>query len=610
MESEHEELNNNIPEDEPLSMENLEEEGALDLNQPRRGQLREGTVMEVRPEGLTVNIGSKLDGFVPSEDLEDLPEDDREFSVGQTVPVVVLHSRDHDGNVKLSVSQARLQEDWLKAEKLKESEEVYETKVLESNRGGLTVEFGRLRGFVPMSQLIGFSRIHQAAERFRRLNDMVDKSILLKVIEVNRQRRRLILSQRAASKEWRAVRRQRLLEELESDQVRTGRISQITNFGLFVNLGGLDGLVHVSELSWGRIENPADVYRVGQRIKVKVLNVDRERQRIALSIKSLTPDPWDSVPERYTIGDLIEGRVNQIADFGIFVELEPGVEGLLHNSELATPEQREDLAIGNRELMKIIRIEPDRRRIGLSVRQVRREEWEQWAAEMETARVEAEAAKAAEEAARVEAKAAKAAEKAARVEAKAAKAAEEAARVEAEAAKAAEKAARVEAETAQAAEEPAVEVEPAAAPAEVAETVEEAGPDEDPALEVERDAVAAAVAAAVAEAETVEEAAVEVEPAAAPVAAEVAETVEEAEPVEEAAVEVEQAAVAAEVTEAVEETETVEEAAVEAEVAEADCVASPVEEAETVEEAAVEAEHAAAPVTAAVAEAVEEAAED
>ncbi len=563
VESEHEELNNNIPEDEPLSMENLEEEGALDLNQPRRGQLREGTVMEVRPEGLMVNIGSKLDGFVPREDLEDLPEDDCEFSVGQTVPVVVLHSRDHDGNVKLSVSQARLQGDWLKAEKLKESEEVYETKVLESNRGGLTVEFGHLRGFVPMSQLIGFSRIHQAAERFRRLNDMVDKSILLKVIEVNRQRRRLILSQRAASKEWRAVRRQRLLEELESDQIHTGRISQITNFGLFVNLGGLDGLVHVSELSWGRIENPADVYRVGQRIKVKVLNVDRERQRIALSIKSLTPDPWDSVPERYTIGDLIEGRVNQLADFGIFVELEPGVEGLLHNSELATPEQREDLAIGSRELMKIIRIEPDRRRIGLSVRQVRREEWEQWAAEMETARVEAEAAKAAEEAARVEAKAAKAAEKAARVEAKAAKAAEEAARVEAEAAKAAEKAARVEAETAQAAEEPAVEVEPAAAPAEVAEAVAEAEPVEEPAIEAEG-----------AEAE----AAVEVEPATAPVAV----------PVEEA--------------------ETVEEAAVEAEVAEAECVASPVEEAETVEEAAIEAEPAAAP--AAVAETVEEATEN
>ena len=481
VESEHEELKNDTPENEPVSMENLEEEGALDLNQPRRGQLREGKVMEIRPEGLLVDIDSKLDGFVPAADLEELPEDGREFTVGQTIPVVVVLPRDHDGNVQLSVSQARLQEDWLKAEKLKEDEMVYETKVLESNRGGLTVEFGRLRGFVPMSQLIGFSRIHQASERFRRLNAMVDKPIMLKVIEVNRQRRRLILSQRAASKEWRAARRQRLLEELGADQIRTGRISQITNFGLFVNLGGLDGLVHVSELSWGRIENPADVYRVGQRIKVKVLNVDRERQRIALSIKSLTPDPWDSVPERYKVGDLIEGLVNQIADFGIFVELEPGVEGLLHNSELATPEQREELKIGGRELMKIIRIEPDRRRIGLSVRQVRREEWEQWAAKMETARVEAEAAKAAEEAARVEAEATKAAEKAARAEAKAAKAAEKAARAEAEAAKAAKEAA-VAAEGAEAVEE-AKTIEETAVGAEVAETVEEAETAEEAAVE-------------------------------------------------------------------------------------------------------------------------------
>ena len=510
VESEHEELKNDTPKNEPVSMENLEEEGALDLNQPRRGQLREGKVMEIRPEGLLVDIDSKLDGFVPASDLEELPEDGREFAVGQTIPVVVVSPRDHDGNVQLSVSQARLQEDWLKAEKLKEDEAVYETKVLESNRGGLTVEFGHLRGFVPMSQLIGFSRIHQASERFRRLNAMVDKQIMLKVIEVNRQRRRLILSQRAASKEWRAARRRRLLEELEADQVRTGRISQITNFGLFVNLGGLDGLVHVSELSWGRIENPADAYRVGQRIKVKVLNVDRERQRIALSIKSLTPDPWDSVPERYKVGDLIEGQVNQIADFGVFVELEPGVEGLLHNSELATPEQLEELAIGSRELMKIIRIEPERRRIGLSVRQVRCEEWEQWAAKKEAARAEAEAAKAAKEAARAEAEAAKAAKEAAVETAGAA------------------------AEVAEAVEETAAETAGAAVAAEVAEAVEET------AVETAGAAVAAEVA------EAVEETAVEA--AGAAVAAEVAEAIKET------AAEAAGAAVAAEVSEAVEET--------------------------------------------------------
>ncbi|NMC02591.1 MAG: S1 RNA-binding domain-containing protein, partial [Chloroflexi bacterium] len=275
---------------------------------------------------------------------------------------------------------------------------VCEATVLESNRGGLTVEFGRLRGFVPMSQLIGFGRIRQASERYRRLNALVGKKMLLKVIEVNRGRRRLILSQQAAVKEWRAERRRQLLEELQPGQVRTGRVSQITNFGLFINLGGLDGLVHVSELSWGRIENPAEVYHVGQRIKVKVLSVDRERQRIALSIKALTPDPWETAEQRYTIGKLVEGKVSQMADFGIFVELEPGVEGLLHNSELLSDEQREELAVGTNVLVKVIRIEPDRRRIGLSARKVGREEWEQWYAEaatraaaQEQARREAEA---------------------------------------------------------------------------------------------------------------------------------------------------------------------------------------------------------------------------
>ena len=277
-----------------------------------------------------------------------------------------------------------------------------------------------------MSQLIGFSRIHQAAERQRRLQNMVGESIMLKVIEVNRRRRRLILSQRAAAKEWRAARRETLLEELEPDQIRRGRISQITNFGLFVNLGGLDGLVHISELSWGRIENPSEVYREGQRVKVKVLNVDRERQRIALSIKALTPDPWDIAPEKYAIGSLVEGKVTQVVDFGVFVELEPGVEGLLHNTELRDVEQRNELESGETVLIKIIRVEPDRRRIGLSVKQVRPDEWEEWVMaswkkpkrQQKLAAAEAAAkAAAAAEAAAAEAAAAEAAAKAAEAEA-------------------------------------------------------------------------------------------------------------------------------------------------------------------------------------------------
>jgi len=373
-----------------MSMDALSEE-ELSISEPRRGQLREGVVMEVRDSGLIVDINSKLDGFVPLSDLQEMGESPEAYSVGQTVPVVVTRPRTSEGNVLLSIAQARMQEDWLRAEQMRQEETLYETVVEEANRGGLTVRFGRLRGFVPMSQLIGFSRINQPAERHRRLRSMVGKEIMLKVIEVDRRRRRLILSQLAAAKEWRAARRKRLLEELEAGQVRTGRISQITSFGLFVNLGGLDGLVHVSELSWGRIENPAEVYRIGQRIKVKVLSVDKERQRIALSIKALTPDPWESADERYHVGDLVEGKVSQMADFGVFVELEPGIEGLLHNSELISPEQREELAIGVPVLVKIIRVEPEKRRIGLSARQVSLDEWERWHAEHAPQQPQAEA---------------------------------------------------------------------------------------------------------------------------------------------------------------------------------------------------------------------------
>jgi len=376
----------------PLSMESLTEE-ALEFDEARRGQLREGIILEVRNEGLVVDIGVKRDGFVPREDFKHLGNVD--YNPGDTVPVMVVKPHGTDGNVELSVSQAKMQEDWLEAERLKNDEGVYESEVLEANRGGLTVQFGRLRGFVPMSQLIGFTRIRQATERHRRLRAMVGQTILLKVIEVNRRRKRLILSQQAAAKEWRTARRQDLLEELSEGQVRTGRLSQITDFGLFVNLGGLDGLVHVSELSWGRIDRPEDTFRIGQRLKVKVLSVDRDRQRIALSIKALTPDPWESAPDRYDEGDLAQGKVTQITDFGIFIEIEPGVEGLLHNTELLAAEQRDEIEIGDKLLVKIIRIEPDRRRIGLSARQVQIEEWERWAAE-QAALEEARAAAAAE----------------------------------------------------------------------------------------------------------------------------------------------------------------------------------------------------------------------
>ncbi len=366
--------------DDKSSMESMEAlSDALNVEEPKRGDLRRGVIIDITDKGLIVALGAKRDGIVPKADVEKLGET---FTINQEIPVVVVKTYGPDELIELSLAQAREQEDWLRAEELLQSKAVYEGKVASVNKGGLTVEFGRLRGFVPMSQLIGFSNVVRAGERQRRLNALVGQTLMFKVVEVNRRRGRLILSQREAAKEWRAMRRQKLLAELQPGQVRTGRVSQIANFGLFVNLGGLDGLVHFSELSWGRIENVAEAFKVGQKVKVKVLDVDPQRQRIALSIKALKPNPWLTVEQRYEVGQLIEGKVSQVADFGVFVELEPGVEGLLHKSEISSG-QLSELKVGDRILVKVIRVEQDRQRISLSARQVTRQEWEQWAAEQQ-----------------------------------------------------------------------------------------------------------------------------------------------------------------------------------------------------------------------------------
>ena len=517
------------------SMENWEEalEETLADSEAKRGEVREGTILTVKKDGLVVGIGAKRDGFVPKDDLEELEE--QEFSEGDTVQVMVTRQRDANGNVELSIAQALEHQDWVKAEELLESQEVYEATITGSNRGGLTIDFGRIRGFIPMSQLISFSNIRQAAERYRRLRGMIGEELLLKVIEVNRHRRRLILSQRAAAKEWRAARRDNLLDELDAGQVRKGRISQITDFGLFVNLGGLDGLVHISELSWGRIENPGEIYRRGQRVKVKVLNVDRERERIALSIKALKPDPWESVPENYHEGILIEGKVSQVVDFGVFIELEPGVEGLLHNSELEDMAQRQELESGQTILVKVIRVEADRRRIGLSVRQVRRQEWEEWAAEQAAAELDILDIEEEAEEPEVEEEEAPEAEAVEEVEEEAAEAFEESEEPEEEASEAEVEAETETVEETEEVEEAAAEEEPEPEPEEEEEKPEEAAEEEaeespEPEEEEPAEEAAEAEAEEAPEAEAVQE-----------TEEEIAEAVEEAEEAE-AAEEVEEAA--------------------------------------------------------------------
>ena len=364
-----------------------------DYQAPVRGDIRTGTVVEETDYGLLVDIGFKREGIVPVNDLERLDDETRaQIQVGSEVSVFVLRPENREGQPVLSIHQARVYEDWIKAEELMKSGEVYEGVVSGCNRGGLIVKFGKIRGFVPASQITGFPRRMKEDQRRERLESMVGETIGLKIIEVDRRRRRLIFSQRRAMNAWQDMQRDRVMAELTEGEIRHGRVTSLTDFGAFVDLGGADGLIHVSEMSWGRVENPREILKVGDEIDVYVLKVDQKKKRIGLSLKKLQPDPWSVVDERYQKGQLVEGKVTRVLDFGAFVEIEGGLEGLLHATEMiGTPELKpSDLVeAGESLLVKIIHIDSNRRRLGLSTRQVSRGEWERWVTQQRQAEVEA-----------------------------------------------------------------------------------------------------------------------------------------------------------------------------------------------------------------------------
>ena len=394
--------------DEPTSMESLLQE-EYDFHQPRRGDILSGVVISVGAEGILVDVGVKQEGIVPASDVDRLEEEAlKDIKVGDEIPVYVLRPRDRNGNLLLSISRAQAEVDWTRAQKLMESGEMWEGEVSAHNQGGLVVQYGKIRGFLPASQVVGIPRRLSDDVKQSRLEDMVGEPLPLKVIEVDRRRRRLIFSHRAAWWEWKEVQRDRLLEELKEGDVRSGVVSSLRDFGAFIDLGGADGLVHVSELAWHRVKHPSEVLKIGDDIDVQVLNVDRDRKRIGLSVKRLKAEPWSVIDEKYHIDQLVEGVVTRVVDFGAFVKMEEGIEGLIHRSELADipPQRTSDLVKeGDLLLLRIIRVEAERRRIGLSLRRVTEEEWSAWAAKFrqeEPVKDEVEAPEAEAEAPEVE----------------------------------------------------------------------------------------------------------------------------------------------------------------------------------------------------------------
>jgi small subunit ribosomal protein S1 len=361
-------------------------EESLAKSQPERGDIVTGTVLSVDSYGLIVDVSWKRDGIVQRRDLDRLGIAPDHFSIGQEVEVTIVRMEDDEGNLILSVAQALQNVDWKNAEALMENDEVWHGEVIEANRGGLIVPFGNLRGFIPASHVGDLPRGLNEDERQDSLNRLVGASVEVKVIEVNRKRRRLVFSQREAQREAREERKELLLAELKEGEVRKGVVSGLRDFGAFVDLGGADGLIHISELAWHRVKHPREILKVGDEVDVYILRLDAEGRRIGLSLKRLQKNPWELVEEMYYVGQLVEGTVSRVADFGAFISMEPGIEALLHVSQISQATVQDATTVlrdGQFMLMRVISIEAEQQRLGLSLKEVTKEERNRWVEQKE-----------------------------------------------------------------------------------------------------------------------------------------------------------------------------------------------------------------------------------
>jgi len=360
-------------------MDFLLEEESLGLSSPRRGEIRTGTIARITETDVLVDIGAKSEGVIPYHDIEQLPEDDRnELVEGAEISVYVQSTGHGDNPIRLSLHRAIEEKDWVEAEELRDSKEAYESVIAGFNKGGLIVKMGRLRGFIPASQISLSRRKRSEGETpDKRWGKMVGEPIVSRVIEVDRNRNRLILSERAAAREARDILKERLIEELQEGEIRTGHVISLADFGAFVDIGGADGLVHLSEISWKRINHPNELLSVGDEVQVRILSVDKDKKRISLSIRELEQDPWEMLEDSFVEGQLVEGLITKLTKFGAFASIvgmeDFDIEGLIHISELAErhiTHPKEAVSEGDRLALRVIKIDTDRRRIGLSLKKV------------------------------------------------------------------------------------------------------------------------------------------------------------------------------------------------------------------------------------------------
>ena len=374
------------------SLDNLSMEELLDsiesIKSIHRGDIVEGVVVSSDTDGLIVNIGQKSEALIPVNEMRTLDQNDLQTpEVGDSVTALVVRNESSKSPTILSIDKSLGERGWQDLQDYMDKNSSLEGIITGFNKGGLVVEVLGIQGFVPVSQLVSVPRDicksydnqndeiepSELAEIDKKKKQFLGQKITLKPIEVTRPKNRAILSEREAVKIEREKQKSEIISQLSIGEVRKGNIIGISSFGAFVDLGGADGLVHISELSWNTVKHPEDVVKIGQDVDVYILNIDQENNKIALSIKRLTPEPWDTVSQNYNSGDIVQATITKITNFGAFAKIEDTVEGLIHISELTKEiisHPNEVVEEGQVLNVKILRIEADRKRIGLSVSKI------------------------------------------------------------------------------------------------------------------------------------------------------------------------------------------------------------------------------------------------
>ncbi|MCT4604958.1 MAG: bifunctional 4-hydroxy-3-methylbut-2-enyl diphosphate reductase/30S ribosomal protein S1 [Marinisporobacter sp.] len=356
----------NNMEHENNEMMKMMEEIENSLTVPRRGNTVNGTVIHVTDKEIMVNIGYKSDGIIPKNEISNDPLVNPHdiAKEGDAIEAYVLRTDDGEGNILLSKKRVDAEKDWESLEDVKKENATIKVKVLQVVKGGVIAVYKEITGFIPASQL--------STSYVNDLQEYVGKELHVKIIDLDFRKKKVVFSRRVVKKEENEIKRRLLWESIEKDKIIEGEVRRLADFGAFVDIGGMDGLVHISDLSWGRVNHPKEVVSIGDKIKVVVLDFDKEKNRISLGLKQMQPEPWQDIEEKYNIGNVVDGKVVKLVDFGAFVELEPGVDGLVHISQISDrhiAKPSEEVHIGQKVTVKILDLNKENKRISLSMKE-------------------------------------------------------------------------------------------------------------------------------------------------------------------------------------------------------------------------------------------------